>query len=240
MTAMHDEVLLLMLTAGSIGLFHTVLGPDHYLPFIVMARAGRWSMVKTAWVTVLCGVGHVLSSVVLGLIGVALGIAVTRLEAVESFRGNLAAWALVAFGFTYFVWGMHRALKHRPHRHPHAHGDQTQHTHTHAHTEEHVHVHTREAPANLTPWILFTVFIFGPCEPLIPILMYPAAKNSLWGLILVTAVFATATIGTMLAVVLVSSFAVVRLPTARLERYSHALAGAVICSCGLAIQFLGL
>ena len=67
------ELALLLGTAVTIGFVHTVLGPDHYLPFIVMAKSGRWSAAKTAVVTALCGVGHIASSVALGLIGIALG-----------------------------------------------------------------------------------------------------------------------------------------------------------------------
>jgi nickel/cobalt exporter len=82
--------------------------------------------------------------------------------------------------------------------------------------------------------------LFGPCEPLIPILMYPAAQDSIFGLILVTAVFGSATILTMLGVVLSATMGISFLPMARLERYNHALAGATIFLCGIAIQFLGL
>ncbi|MDD5414222.1 MAG: hypothetical protein PHH96_05315 [Smithellaceae bacterium] len=89
---MSQEMIILLGTAAFIGFFHTLLGPDHYLPFIVMGKARKWSMVKTSWITVLCGIGHVTSSVLLGGIGIALGLAVTKLAAVESFRGNLAAW----------------------------------------------------------------------------------------------------------------------------------------------------
>ena len=237
---MSQELLILTITAASIGLFHTLLGPDHYLPFIVMARAGKWSPIKTTWITVLCGIGHILGSVLLGFIGIALGIVVTKLEAVESFRGGFAAWALIAFGLVYFVWGLRKALKNRPHKHWHPHGEEDSHIHRHVHTEEHVHVHEKEGSVNLTPWILFTLFVFGPCEPLIPILMYPAAKSSTLGLVLVTSVFGGVTIMTMLSVVLISSLGVNLLPIGRLERYTHALAGATICLCGMAIQFLGL
>jgi nickel/cobalt exporter len=76
---MNSELEILLITAASIGFFHTIVGPDHYLPFIVMAKSGNWSKTKTVWVTTLCGVGHVLSSVVLGLAGVAFGIAVSKL-----------------------------------------------------------------------------------------------------------------------------------------------------------------
>ena len=93
---------------------------------------------------------------------------------------------------------------------------------------------------NITPWVLFTIFVLGPCEPLIPILMYPAAKESLAGLIGVTATFGAVTIITMLTIVIVSSLGLNLTGLKQFERYSHAVAGAAICLCGLAIQFLGL
>jgi sulfite exporter TauE/SafE len=235
-----QELTILTVTAASIGFFHTLFGPDHYLPFIVIAKARKWSLIKTTFITTLCGIGHIGSSVLLGIVGIALGIAVTKLEALESFRGNLAAWGLIAFGLMYFAWGLRRALRNRPHKHPHFHQDGDNHVHEHIHTEEHVHVHSSEGAINITPWILFTIFVFGPCEPLIPILMYPAAKSSLSGLILVTSVFGGVTIMTMLGIVLISSLGINILPMERLERYNHALAGATIFLCGIVIQFLGL
>ena len=240
MNWLNQELLILSITAISIGFFHTLLGPDHYLPFIVMARARRWSLLKTGWITFLCGIGHIMSSVLLGIIGAALGIAVTRLEILESFRGNLAAWALIAFGLVYFIWGLRQAIRNRPHAHLHDHIDEGDHVHTHVHNKEHLHIHNKEKSADLTPWVLFTIFIFGPCEPLIPILMYPAAKKSIFGLIWVTGIFAVVTIATMLGVVIISTFGINLLPMKKLERYTHAIAGGTIFICGLAIQFLGI
>jgi nickel/cobalt transporter (NicO) family protein len=235
-----QELYLLAATAASIGFIHTITGPDHYLPFIVMANARKWSMAKTTWITILCGLGHVGSSIILGLIGVALGIAVSRFEGLESFRGNIAGWALIAFGLIYLVWGIRRAYRNKPHSHLHFHKDGDRHDHTHIHGDEHAHMHEQRQKANLTPWILFTIFVFGPCEPLIPIVMYPAARDSTAGLVMVTVVFGSVTILTMLSIVLVSSFGINLLPMGKLERYSHALAGGSIFLCGIAIQFLGL
>lgn len=236
---MNTEIAILCGTAASIGFLHTLLGPDHYLPFIVMTRARKWSATKTAWITFLCGVGHVGSSVVLGLIGIACGVAVMKLEAFESFRGNLAAWALIGFGFAYMGWGIHRGIRNRPHTHLHLKGDGAP-VHTHSHDGEHTHAHEPVEKVNITPWILFTIFVLGPCEPLIPLLMYPAAKHSLSGTILVAAVFSAVTIGTMLAVVMAASWGISFASFNKLERWTHALAGGAICASGLAIQFLGL
>jgi len=236
---MSNEIVILAGTAATIGFVHTIFGPDHYLPFIVLSKARQWSRLKTAVITFLCGLGHVLSSIALGFIGIALGIAVFKLEAIESFRGELAAWLLIIFGFTYFVWGIHRAIRSRPHDHPHLHENQTTHLHPHTHTTDHSHIHTSKS-GRLTPWILFTIFVFGPCEPLIPLIMYPAAKHNMMDVVLVASVFGVITISTMLTMVLGSFYGLSKLPLRKLEKYSHALAGLVIFLCGGAIKFLGL
>jgi sulfite exporter TauE/SafE len=243
---MTGEAAALALTAASIGFLHTLVGPDHYIPFIAMSRARRWSRRKTLVVTALCGVGHVLSSVVLGLGGIALGIALARLEGVESTRGEIAAWLMIGFGLAYFAWGLKRGLRNRPHAHPHIH-EAGPHDHLHAHSRDHAHVHDaaavdggEPAKANITPWVLFTVFVFGPCEPLIPLLVYPAARLGAPSVVLVTVVFAIATIGTMLAIVGLGTYGLRVARFGAMERWMHAMAGAVIFLCGISIRFLGL
>jgi nickel/cobalt transporter (NicO) family protein len=234
------EITVLAGTAASLGLIHTLLGPDHYVPFIAMSRARRWSLPKTLVITFLCGLGHILSSVALGFLGIALGITLTRLEGIESWRGSLAAWLLIGFGLAYFVWGLHRAQKQKSHAHPHLHSDSGEHHHAHTHQDEHFHLHGRGKGPSITPWVLFTIFVFGPCEPLIPLLMYPAAKHNLWGVGLVTLAFGLTTILTMLVLITLSAWGLSFLPLGRMERYAHALAGAMILISGLSVQLLGL
>ncbi|MBU2507964.1 MAG: sulfite exporter TauE/SafE family protein [Bacteroidetes bacterium] len=237
---MTEELLILSLSAFSIGFIHTILGPDHFLPFIVMSKAGKWSQAKTITITLLSGLGHVLSSVLLGFLGIGLGAAITDLTEIESFRGNLAGWFLLAFGFTYTVYGIKKTIQNKPHTHLHIHADESPHAHEHLHSAHHAHIHHKTESNKLTPWILFTIFILGPCEPLIPILMYPAANESLFGLILVTLIFAAATIGTMLTVVILGIRGLDLLPMKKIERYTHLLAGLLVLLSGIAIQFLGL
>lgn len=237
----NSEIILLSWTAASIGLIHTALGPDHYLPFIMMAKVRGWSMAKTTWITILCGGGHVLSSIVLGLLGVYLGAEVMKLEALEAYRGTLAAWLLIGFGFAYFIWGIHRAIKNKKHSHIHTHEDGSVHEHPHQHASRHAHVHDQKSSAkDLTPWILFTVFVLGPCEPLIPLLMYPAAKSSMMGMYLVAGIFTVTTLVTMVTIVLLTTWGIGFAKLGKLERYTHAIAGGTICLSGLAIMFLGL
>ena len=88
--------------------------------------------------------------------------------------------------------------------------------------------------------MLFTIFVFGPCEALIPILMYPAEIKSVIGLILVTSVFGIVTILTMLVIVTASLKGFTLINFGRIERFMHAVAGGLILICGIAISFLGL
>ena len=109
-------------------------------------------------------------------------------------RGDLAAWLLTGFGALYLLWGVRRAIRNSPHTHRHMHDEGVEHAHSHAHDGSHLHVHSSSGRRSLTPWILFTIFLFGPCEPLIPLLMYPAAAENLWSVALVAGVFGGVTL----------------------------------------------
>ncbi len=233
---MSESLAVLCLSAAAIGVVHTALGPDHYLPFIALARARRWSAARTAATTTACGLAHVGSSVALGLGGVALGSALLHLERVEALRGDLAAWLLLGFGLAYAAWGVRRALRGGVHTHAHAHADGTRHAHDHDHAREHLHPHDSGAIATATVgWTLFLIFAFGPCEPLIPLLFYPAATSGLGQVALVVAVFAAATVATMLAAVFAGLAVIPRRPFPGLARWEHAVAGAVVALCGAAM-----
>jgi nickel/cobalt transporter (NicO) family protein len=236
---MNVELSALLVAAVSIGFFHTLFGPDHYVPFVMLSWSRKWSASKTAFITFLCGLGHILSSVVLGLVGVVLGVAVERLEFIESSRGTIAAWMLIAFGIAYSAWGIRQAILNRPHKHAHIHDGAEVHEHEHTHHGGHAHIHEGEGKT-ITPWVLFIIFVFGPCEPLIPLLIYPAAQKSYPGVIMVSLTFGIVTIATMMAAVLLMRSGLSLKILARAERYTHAIAGLTILTCGLMIQFLGL
>ena len=190
-------------------------------------------------ITFFCGIGHVLSSVILGLIGIAVGISVKKLVSVESFRGNIAAWLFIAFGLVYMVISIRNLTRNRTHSHAHFHMGGKKHSHEHDHHKEHLHVHENEV-FRTTPWVLFLIFVFGPCEPLIPIVMYPASQNNISGVILVSTLFSIVTILTMMSIVLVFKLGLNRINLKPIEKYSNLIAGTMIFLSGLAIQFLGL
>lgn len=243
---MDSALQTLLITAAGLGFIHTVLGPDHYIPFVALSKSRNWSNTKTVFITFLCGLGHVLSSVVIGIIGILFGVAISKIEGLESFRGDIAAWALTAFGLVYLVWGIRRAYKNKGHTHlfghsheQHDHASDGEHrSHTHG-DDNHTHDHDHDARKSITPWVIFLIFVFGPCEPLIPLLMYPAAQSSMYGMVLVASVFSIVTIGTMITAVMILLSGLKVFDFSGLTRYSHAIAGLTILLCGVAIH-LGL
>ena len=221
----------------SLSVLHTLIGPDHYVPFVAMGRAGGWSFRRTLAITAACGAGHVLGSLVIGMAGMAIGIAVGGLAWFEEARGNLAGWLLLGFGLIYFAWGIKQAVRNKPHSHVHVHADGTTHRHAHTHSGEHMHVHEDGAKKRqITPWILFTIFVFGPCEPLIPILMLAASSLGWEAAVLVCTVFALGTVSTMLLMVAAGYHGLSHGRVGQLHRYGHALAGLSITACGLAMR----
>lgn len=269
-----NELTLLIGSAAFLGFIHTLLGPDHYLPFIVLSKARSWSQAKTMWITFISGVGHVAGSVILGIVGIALGISVSKLEAIESQRGDMVSWLIIAFGLAYSVYGIYKYLNNGGHLHlpsflvpkkirqlrhftsfePEQINDNSyEHTHRHVHhkhhehihkvntseAHEHKHIHEQKNIKNITPWILFLIFVFGPCEVLIPLLIFPASEFSVLGITAVSVVFGIATVATMLAVVYLGHKGTSLIKFKKGEKYFHLLAGLVILISGLGMQFLG-
>lgn len=227
----------LILAAAGVAVTHTLLGPDHYLPFIMLARARGWSRRRTTIITVACGLGHVASSLLLGGIGIGLGLAVSRVEGLESGRGSLAAWALVAFGLAYAAWGVRKGIRRARGLEAHVHGG-----HVHVHSGgDHQHGHSGEGNGiDATFWTLFAIFVLGPCEPLIPLFILPASRGD-WLLAVITAlVFAVVTVATMTIITLLALAGFRPRRLTPLAPWDHALAGSVIALSGLAIVYLGL
>jgi ABC-type nickel/cobalt efflux system permease component RcnA len=237
---MNSQTIWLALTAGSVGFIHTLLGPDHYIPFIVLSKDRRWTMRKTMIITFLCGIGHVGSSILLAFLALTLGWSLTNIHFFEDYRGDIAGWLLIAFGLVYMIWGIRRAIKKKPHSHIHRHTDGSVHDHEHIHFEGHSHIHQVKESKSLTPWILFLIFVFGPCEPLIPIVMFPAANNNIPGLVGVILIFSLVTIITMMSIVGATAYGLKLINLSFMERYSNALAGGIILIMGIGVQFLGL
>jgi sulfite exporter TauE/SafE len=231
---MTTEIYYLVITAISISFIHTVTGPDHYLPFIALSRSNNWTVSKTILWTVVCGIGHITSSVLLGLGGIAIGWSFAEISWFEGIRGGIAGWVMLSIGLGYMAYAIMQLYQNKLHKHFDMNDG-----------EMYVYEHKEGQPVlpqqkrRLTPWILFIVFVLGPCEPLIPLLSFPAAKQSLAGIIILVSVFGLFTLITMVALVLLGYYGIGSFKTARLEKYVHVLAAATIVICGGGMVFIG-
>ena len=235
---LENATSVLLGTTATVAIAHALLGIDHSLPFIVLGRSRGWSLRRTITVTVVCGIGHVASSVAIGGLGAVAGATLDSLVWVESARGQVAATLLIGFGLAYAAWAVWQLLRGVTHSHPHTHLDGTVHEHVHAHHGEHLHPHGGRT--SLTPWALFIIFLFGPCEPLIPLMVVPAMSGAWSVLTAVVAIFGILTVVTMGVTVAVGYRVCAAVPRHGLTRAADLVAGLVVAASGVAVLFLGL
>ncbi len=231
---MSPELQTLILTAISIAFVHTLTGPDHYLPFIALSKARGWSLLRTCGWTTLCGLGHVLSSVALGLGGAAIGWSLSKVSWLEEVRGGWAGWLMFAFGVLYTAWGAYRMYNNRPHKHFDLENDGTIYVYEHRHNQA-------VAPTErfrVTPWVMFIIFLLGPCEPMIPLLYFPAAQQHWGNMILLILVYSLCTLVTMLVLVLTGYYGISFSASRSAEKYMHLLGGLTILICGAGMVWM--
>ena len=212
----------LWLTAFLTAVIHTITGPDHYLPFIAIAKSRNFSLQKTLLWTFICGLGHIGSAllIALGFVYLSHFLTDTEFAWIEDNRSDIAAYALIGLGGAYLLWALR-------HRWLHQHG----HVHHHGLT---MHGGTEIQDKNITVWVVFIIFVLGPCEALLPIL----TASSVMGIpavISATVIFSVATIATMLIAVALGYLGISALRFKKTEAYAHELAGVTIMACGLLI-----
>lgn len=202
---------------------HTLAGPDHYLPFVMIAKNRGYSMLRALSWTLVCGIGHVGSALLIAMIFMYAShlLSESNMEWINENRGNLAAWALIGFGAAYLIYSLRKSWLHRHHSHQHG------------------HELIERRGGNITPWIIFIIFVLGPCEALLPLLA-PAVALGAGAVAAVTVVFSICTIATMMLAVALGVKGLSLIRFRWLEHHSGEVAGATIMFCGIAIAFLGL
>lgn len=88
--------------------------PNHWLPVLAISRKENWTIGQTTSVTLISGLSHALSTVI---IGVLIGLAGVQLaEAISGFSHIIAPAILVALGLFYIY-------QHHRHKHFHLHSE---------------------------------------------------------------------------------------------------------------------
>lgn len=97
MTLNIDSLAVLLFAASTVGVVHTLAGPDHYLPLAALARARGWTARRTALVAALAGTAHCGAAALLGLAALSV-FGRDRVDAWIAFSGKAMGALLVVFG----------------------------------------------------------------------------------------------------------------------------------------------
>jgi hypothetical protein len=208
---MTDALFASILATGLLVAFLHAALPTHWLPFVLVGRGQGWGAGKTLSIAAGAGVGHVLSTMALGVLLTGAGIAF------ESRFGGLSPWLisalLIGLGLFYLV----RQARRRPHHHL-----------------SRPRLFTSDRAAILA---LFTLVSLSPCEAFLPV--YVSGVRYGWlGFVLLSLVLTAATIAGMVLFTGVSLLGARRLPLGLLERYEAGILGAALCALGVGILIL--
>ena len=208
--AFEQPVLFSLVAGGFAAAFLHAALPTHWLPFVLVGRAQRWSLTKNLLAVSAAGLAHIASTAVVGSLIVAAGLALDGL--VAGFLPHLSAVLLFAFGGFYLI----KSAIRRPVMAGGPALDLAEPTVSHA----------------AAFWGLVAVMALSPGEVLLPIYM-SSAQEGVGALALLTLAFA---LGTILGMATFTTLARAGASVLRLERWAR-YEGAIL---GLALIAIGL
>jgi hypothetical protein len=219
----------------SLSCLHICSGPNHYLPFIALAKSRNWKFSQTIFYTIICSIGHIAGAVIISFLVIALGWSVSKIKWFENFRGNTLGWILLLLGILYTIWGIKKAKQNNPHKHFEADEKGNLFVYEHKHNS----AVTPQQKHAVTPWVMFIIFTLAPNEPMIPLLSLFGINNNFWGVVLFISIYIISTILTTLILVIAGYYSLSLFKTSNLERYMPAVCGLAICFCGISMLWLG-
>ncbi len=245
---MTDPLAVLLATTVATAILHTLI-PDHWLPFVLVARSEGWPMRRTLALTAGSAALHVVVSLGLGFATQALGRGAEAAVGIGESIEHVAAALLILFGVLYAGWfllrgGHHHSFGIHPHHEP---GD------AHSHGTPHPHDLTGHPPegggakrsevnpahrAGLQSGLALAAIVgFNPCVLIVPYI-YLAGSMGATALATVALSFALSTVLCMVGVVILGLKGTARLESRFLIRYGEALSGGLIALTGLLVLLL--
>ena len=214
----------LLAAAAGVGVAHAVL-PDHWMPLAVISRTQRYPARRVARLAGLAGVGHVVLSMVLGAVVIAIGLQLRH--TVESAQGLIVGGLLVLTGLGFGVL----QVRGHGHEHPHGHDHPHHHGHDHAdHDHDHDHAGQDHAPGRLALLVPFGAAA-SPDLTILPVFLAATTAGTATAVGTVV-LFGAATIGTFVLLTTLAAAGALRLRGDWLEQYGNAVTGAVLVVIG--------
>jgi hypothetical protein len=214
----------ILAAAAGVGFGHAIL-PDHWVPLAVLGRTRRYPLSRVARLSGLAGIAHVLVSVVLGAVIIAIGLQFR--SAIEHAEGAIVGGLLIATGIGFLVF----ELTGHGHGHSHEHDHRDDHRHEHAHGD-----HGRGTSRSGRLHGLAAVMVpFGaaasPDLTILPVFLAAAAIGTATA-IGSLAIFAAVTIGTIVGLTLAAARGGYEIRGQWLERWGNALTAFVLIAIG--------
>ncbi len=233
---MNSTALALLAASAGVGFGHAVL-PDHWVPLAVLGRTRRYPMAKIARLSSLAGLAHVLVSIVLGAVIIAIGLRFR--SSIESAQNIIIGGLLAVTGIGFVL------LELTGHGHHHPHEDAHDHSHDHGQGHSHDHVHSHDAPGEVggTQGVrgLTAVMVpFGaaasPDLTILPVFL-AATTAGVATAVGSVVIFAAATIGTIVGLTLAGARGGYQLKGEWVERWGNLVTAAVLLAIGTLVLF---
>lgn len=215
-------------TGFTVAFFHAAI-PTHWLPFVLVSRARRWSRSKTLAVSALAGLGHVALTSLLGLVIAWFGFQLDE-KAGELFP-KVAGGVLLAIGAFYFwrQFSGRGVLHHHPPGGRHQASGQCGHEHDHSHWDDEL-KDSALVSDKAGDWAaisgLFMMLTLSPCEGFLPV--YLSGVQFGWtGFFVLSAILAVATLAGMLVFTWLTLVGLARFEVQKFERYEAAMLGTI-------------
>jgi nickel/cobalt transporter (NicO) family protein len=222
--------------AAGVGFGHAVL-PDHWVPLAVISRTQRYSLGRVARLSGLAGLAHVLVSLVLG--GVIIAVGLQFRSAVQSAESVIIGSLLVATGLGFVI------LELAGHGHGHEHGPGKSHGQEHAPGESHEHdrehrqaggeEHAAEAHRGRLRGLTAVMVPFGaaasPDLTILPVFLAATAAGTAVSVGCLV-VFSAVTVTTIVGLTLAATFGGYQLRGQWLERWGNLFTAIVLVIIG--------
>jgi ABC-type nickel/cobalt efflux system permease component RcnA len=230
---MYEPELLLIGAVALVGLLHTIV-PDHWVPITLLARQQGWTRAETARASFKAGTGHVLSTLLIALIVWGAGVAFA--QRFGHYVDIVSSVAMIGFGAWIAISSFREVRAGHGHSHehhtPHAQGADHHHHDHHSHDSggpdhgDHAHGKSKRTA-------LLLIIGSSPMVEGIPA-FFAAGKYGVGLIVIMSLVFAVATIATYVMLCVYSTAGLQRLRLGPLERCGEVLSGIFIALVGVA------
>ncbi len=215
----------LLAAAAGVGFGHAIL-PDHWVPLAVLGRTRRYPLARVTRLAGLAGIAHVLVSIVLGAVIIAVGLQFR--STAQSTQGTIIGCVLILTGLAFAVMELTG----------HGHDHEQEHGHHHDHDRP---ISTAEGQRGLRGMAAVMVPFGAAASPdltILPVFLAAttAGATTAIGSLLI---FAVVTIATIVGLTLLACHGGYQIQGEWLERWGNAFTALVLITIG-ALVLAGL